>query len=136
MRDDVPHEEQIETPLLLLIYLNGGDYHAIRSKHAYSPLGDFFALFPRAREVTLRELGAQTDEPALNNRVRWARERLHKLGYLADSKQGVWKLNDAGVRAAEQELARMSEPQKERLSFPDRISPVDTSDYDWFADLE
>ncbi|SEF40628.1 winged helix-turn-helix domain-containing protein [Billgrantia desiderata] len=96
-----PAYEEVELPLLKLLFERGGDSRQMRAKDTYEPLADHFELSTNERVQTRDELfGDGRDEPVWNNRVQWARRKLNEYGYLADSQRGYWKLSEKGAEKA------------------------------------
>ena len=98
----LPEYEDIEWPLLCLIYRSGGVNHEISSSDAYGPLADHFNLSPADRAL-LRHDGR--NEALWHNMVQWARRKLNDRGYLAPSAHGVWRLSDSGIAAAKHQCS-------------------------------
>lgn len=96
-----PAYEEVELPLLKLIYEHGGSVYQMRAKETYAPLADHFGLSEFEQKQTRDELlGDGRDEPVWNNRVQWARRKLNEYGYLAKSQRGYWKLSERGAEKA------------------------------------
>ncbi|MFA5903597.1 MAG: winged helix-turn-helix domain-containing protein [Desulfobacula sp.] len=98
-----PEYKEIENPLLVYIYLNGGDSFQIKADDSYGPLADYFGLPEEDRMKTRDEVfGDGKKEKAWNNRVQWARKSLNDYGYLdGTAGRGVWKLSESGITSAE-----------------------------------
>lgn len=92
-----PEYEEIEKPLLCLIYRSGGGKHEVRASDTYRPLADHFKLTTSERAEPRKD---GKDEPLWNNMVQWARRKLNENGYLASSPRGIWRLSDTGIAAA------------------------------------
>lgn len=95
-----PEYEEIEKPLLCLIYHSGGEKHEIRASDAYRPLADHFRLSPSERAEPRKD---GREEPLWNNMVQWARRKLKDNGYLASAPHGVWRLSELGVAVAKRQ---------------------------------
>lgn len=98
-----PEYKQLEKPLLVFIFLNGGELYQVRSNEAYNPLADYFGLPEEDRNKTRDEVfGDGKGEKAWSNRVQWARKSLNDYGYLdRSSPHGIWRLSEKGKNAAE-----------------------------------
>ena len=91
-------EPIVARSLLLLIFKTGGPNYEVRPAAAYAALARELKI--SAQEKTeLIESGGRV-ESKWHNRVRWARNALHKSGFLEDSPRGVWRLSRAGVTEA------------------------------------
>ncbi|MDZ4262526.1 MAG: winged helix-turn-helix domain-containing protein [Pseudomonadota bacterium] len=96
-----PAYEEVEQPLLKLLYEQGGSNHKMMARDAYAPLARHFDLSDVELLQTRDDLlGDGRDEPVWNNRVQWARRKLNEYGYLADSQRGCWKLSSKGIEKA------------------------------------
>ena len=95
-----PKYEEIEKPLLCLIFHSGGDKHEIQANETYQPLADCFKL-SASEKTELRNDGR--DEPLWNNMVQWARRKLNDQGYLASAPRGIWRLSESGIAAAKRQ---------------------------------
>jgi hypothetical protein len=97
-----PTHDRIEKALLMYIYCHGDPSYAIRCKETYEPLAVFFNLLEPAKRLKRREDYSDNtqDSPAWDNQVQWARRGLKKVGYLAPSPRGIWRLSDLGIRQA------------------------------------
>lgn len=107
-----PSYKEIEIPLLLNIYNNGGKVSSIS---CYEPLAKLFDL---TTEEMSRVLPDGTNRPQWNNMVQWARKSLVDYGYLYNAQgagKGVWQLTELGVKKAET-LA-----SKKDISYPDDL---------------
>jgi restriction endonuclease Mrr len=131
-----PQYEKIEEPLLLLLYINGGQHYAVHARDTYEPLAEYFRLSPRARAMSRAEYfgDGKTELRAWDNMVQWARRKLKDNGYLAPSPHGVWKLSMAGVFEAERALKRLTAQQASGLRFP-KIEPADTTFFDAIREI-
>lgn len=113
-RNDLfPPYENIEKALLYLIYVNGGELH---SSETYEPLSNYFKLSNEAKEITRSNYfgGEPHNQLAWHCLVQWGRSDLKKAGYLEpNAPRGLWKLNKAGISAAE----RLSLNNRADLSF-------------------
>lgn len=103
-----PSLKQVGDALLVFIYENGGEQHAVGAAATYVPLADRVGLSPAERTVSRRELyGDNRSEPAWHSSVQYARRALLKAGLLStDAKVGVWMLSSEGVSAAERLIAQ------------------------------
>jgi len=115
-----PAYEEVELPLLKLLYEYGGPEYKMRSKDTYEPLADHFGLGVIERAQTRDELlGDGRSEPVWHNRVQWARRKLKERGYLESSKRGYWKLSEKGVQKA----AALSTGKLSHIIYPDDVPP-------------
>lgn len=96
-----PSYANLEQPLLRFIYEHGGQGFEVRPRDVYGPLADWFGLSEGEHLITRDHVsGDGNSTPVWNNRVPWARNTLRKLGLLADSANGIWKLSKRGIEAA------------------------------------
>ena len=118
-----PAYEEVELPLLKLIYEQGGSAYQIRAKDTYEPLADHFGLSDFERTQTRDELLSDgRDEPVWNNRVQWGRRKLNEYGYLAESRRGYWKLSERGAEKA----TALSTGKLFHIVYPDDVSEETT----------
>jgi 5-methylcytosine-specific restriction protein A len=96
-----PHYKEIELPLLLLIFRNGG---SISTSRCYRPLGIHFGLNEVEMTQTLDDLqGHGGNRAKWHNMVQWARNSLAKDRLLArptPGERGSWKISDRGMQKA------------------------------------
>ena len=92
------NEPTVAQTLLLHIFKNGGSNYEMRTSAAYAALAREMNLEAEEKSELL-ESGGRV-EPKWHNRVRWARNALHKGGFLDDSPRGIWKLSPAGIAEA------------------------------------
>lgn len=113
-----PAYEEVELPLLQLLYQMGGERFEMRARDTYAPLADHFGLDDRERTQTRDDLFQDgREEPVWNNRVQWARRRLNEYGYLAQSQRGFWKLSERGIgKAKDLGSGRIS-----HITYPDEV---------------
>lgn len=96
-----PHYDELELPLLKLLYEQGGELRQMRALHTYEPLANHFGLDALERTQTRADvLGDGRDEPFWNNMVQWARRKLNTRGYLAEASHGYWRLSELGSSKA------------------------------------
>ncbi len=113
-----PAYEEVELPLLKLLYEHGGPEYQMRARDTYEPLADHFGLSVIERSQTRDELlGDGRHEPVWNNRVQWARRKLSEYGYLEKSKRGYWKLSKRGAEKA----AALSTGKLFHIIYPDDV---------------
>ena len=93
-----PEYEEVECPLLCLLYSQHDNGYQMKASDTYKPLADHFHL-SESEKTELRKDGWPA--PLWNNMVQWARRKLNDSGYLEDAPRGVWKLSEAGVIAAQ-----------------------------------
>jgi 5-methylcytosine-specific restriction protein A len=108
-----PSYKEIEIPLLIYIYKNGGK---ISSASSYEPLAKIFSLTDNEM-VQLLDDG--TNRPQWKNMVQWARKSLVDYGYLHNAKisgTGVWELTEAGFQKA------ILLSNKIEVNYPDDVS--------------
>lgn len=96
-----PHYDELELPLLKLLFEQGGSQHEMHATQTYLPLAKYFNLdeneVTRSRDVVH---GDGRVDPFWNNMVQWARRRLSENGYLAESARGYWRLSETGIEKA------------------------------------
>lgn len=114
-----PAYEEVELPLLKLLFEYGGDDYQMRAIETYSPLADHFMLTQKERTQTRNDLYLDgKNEPVWNNRVQWARRKLNEYGYLADSPRGFWRLSQKGAEKAK----GISTGKLVHIIYPDEVS--------------
>ncbi len=97
-----PHYDELELPLLKLLYEHGGELHQMRALHTYEPLANYFGLNELDRIQTRAViLGDGRDEPFWNNMVQWARRKLNARGFLITGQHGFWRLSELGIKRAQ-----------------------------------
>lgn len=98
----LPSYNDVDEPLLYLLYTTGGEEHCMLSSETYGPLADFFDLTEEDRKKTRHDVfGDKRRELAWANMVQWARRRLKDAGLLdKNAGRGVWKLSIAGIEHA------------------------------------
>lgn len=97
-----PAYDELELPLLKLIYEAGGAEHKLLATATYHPLAAHFNLSEEEEHRPRSDmLNDGRDEPFWNNMVQWARRKLKERGYLTDSSRGYWQLSDLGVARAQ-----------------------------------
>lgn len=118
-----PSYDQLEMPLLKLIYENGGPNHELQAIATYKPLADHFGLSETERTRSRAEVRNDgRDEPFWNNLIQWARRRLNDKGYLAKASRGYWRLSDLGILKAKSLVTG----QINHSVYPDEIHQVTT----------
>jgi restriction endonuclease Mrr len=90
---ELPSQSDVERQLLCILLLQSDP---VEPKNLYEPLADHFGLTTLQRTADLSE----TNENAWRNRVRHARWKLVKDGFLDDSSPGHWSLTPAGQAEA------------------------------------
>lgn len=114
-----PSYDELELPLLKLIFEHGGIRHEIRATDAYEPLADYFGLTEsersQSRDTVLTD---GRTEPFWNNMVQWARRKLNERGYLAPASRGFWRLSEIGIEKAQP----LSTGHFRHLAYPDEVS--------------
>lgn len=114
-----PAYEEIELPLLKLIYENGGSKFQLDPISTYEPLAEHFNLTQKERLQTRDDLrGDGNNTPIWHNYVQWARATLVKNGYLDKSERGIWRLSKKGLEKA----TCLPNNIDGQLSSPDEIS--------------
>jgi hypothetical protein len=103
-----PEYNELEEPLLVFIFLNGGEQYQVPSNETYDPLANYFGLHEDDRIKTRDEVfGDGKNEKAWSNRVQWARKSLNDYGYLdKNAPRGIWRLSEKGKNAAGQLTSR------------------------------
>ncbi|MCS6520791.1 hypothetical protein [Burkholderia thailandensis] len=86
-----PHYDDLELPLLKLLFEHGGDHYQLRATQTYVPLASYFGL----HEVEITQsrhdvLGDRRVEPFWNNMVQWARRKLNENGYITYAPRDDW----------------------------------------------
>lgn len=117
-----PHYDELELPLLKLLFEEGGELRQLRALQTYEPLARHFSLSELERtQPRSVVLGDGRDEPFWNNMVQWARRKLNSRGYLADAPHGYWRLSELGIgRAAPLATGRFL-----HVTYPDEIHGSD-----------
>lgn len=95
-----PKQDDIDEPLLILLFQRGGKEHTLRAGETYRPLADFFTLSDAERTSPR----PKNQGPMWNSWVMMAKEQLKKHGYVVSVAQGQWRLTDAGRERARQIL--------------------------------
>lgn len=114
-----PHYDELELPLLKLLYEKGGDLRQLRALQTYEPLASHFGLSEIERTQTRAAvLGDGRDEPFWNNMVQWARRKLNARGYLAGAQHGYWRLSELGVSKA----APLATGHLLHIAYPDEVN--------------
>ncbi|WP_063890434.1 winged helix-turn-helix domain-containing protein [Burkholderia ubonensis] len=113
-----PHYDELELPLLKLLFEHGGDQHQMRATQTYEPLASYFKL----NEVEITQsrdkvLGDGRGEPFWNNMVQWARRKLNENGYLTYAPRGYWKLSELGIEKAR----ALSTGHLSHVAYPDEV---------------
>jgi 5-methylcytosine-specific restriction protein A len=113
-----PPYDQLEMPLLKLIYEQGGPNHELHATATYKPLSDHFGLSEVERtQSRAAALNDGRDEPFWNNMIQWARRKLNEKGYLAEAPRGYWRLSDLGISKAKP----LATGQINHVVYPDEI---------------
>jgi 5-methylcytosine-specific restriction protein A len=113
-----PPYDELEMPLLKLIYEIGGLNFQIHATDAYAPLAKHFDLSETERKQSRNDVNADgRDEPHWNNMIQWARRKLNEQGYLSDSPRGYWKLSEFGITKAKP----LATGNFLHISYPDEI---------------
>lgn len=114
-----PPYDQLELPLLKLIYEQGGPNHELHATATYGPLAEHFGLSSEERSQTRdAALGDGRDEPFWNNMIQWARRKLNEKGYLSTAARGYWRLSPVGVKKAQ----TLSTGTFIHIVYPDELS--------------
>jgi 5-methylcytosine-specific restriction protein A len=114
-----PAYEELELPLLKLIYERGGRVYEMKASDTYDLLADYFNLSDLERKQTRDNLlNDGRNELVWNNRVQWARRKLNEYGYLSPSQRGLWKLSQEGVAKAR----TISTGKFLHVSYPDEVA--------------
>jgi restriction endonuclease Mrr len=100
-RDKISLPTQTVVERELLFFLNG--IRPIEPVKVYGPLADKFNLNSLQRHAQM-----QDGRCAWENRVQFARRRLVDLGFLDNSRRGLWFLTSTGKEEAER---RQNEPR-------------------------
>ena len=96
-----PHHDELELPLLKLIFEHGDSQHQLQATQTYGPLANYFGLSQLEQSQTRNSvLGDGRDESYWNNMVQWARKKLNDRGYLAAAPRGYWRLSELGIKKA------------------------------------
>lgn len=118
-----PNANEIETALLLRLYLDGGSDYQMKSSDTYQPLADQFGLSVADR---VRGRTDGRSEPEWHNKIQWARNELRKANYLDESApRGIWKLSPTGIQAAQQYMKHLitrSGALQDRIPGPEAIN--------------
>ncbi len=113
-----PHYDELELPLLKLVYERGGDQRQLHATETYKPLAAQFGLSDIEQAQSRNDvLGDGRDEPFWNNMVQWARRQLNARGYLAPAPRGYWRLSELGVQRA----APLATGRLLHVSYPDEV---------------
>jgi 5-methylcytosine-specific restriction protein A len=113
-----PSYDELELPLLKLLYEQGGEKYEMKAIATYRPLAKHFTL----SEIELTQsrddvLGDGRDEPFWNNMVQWAKRKLKERGYLDPASRGIWRLSQVGVKKA----VPLSTGTLMHVSYPDEV---------------
>lgn len=122
-----PTQKEVVEPLLLTLYLLGGDDHAMSSSDTYEPLAVYFDLTEDDRKKSRHDvLGDNRSESFWANRVQWARRHLNDIGALDTSLgRGIWKLSPSGTQQAESLLNKYNKNHfltSIKEQFPEEVS--------------
>jgi len=111
----IPSEEEIEIPLLHLIYALGGE---AKPAQVFDILEDYFNLSPKERS----ELVPGGTDFKFRNRVRWARNFLCDKGLLDRSIRGIWRITEKGKKELER-LGLLNKPFSKNIKIPYQKEP-------------
>ena len=104
---NIPHQTEIEQPLLIFIYLNGGEQYSVKAISTYEPLANYFKLSDSDRSLTRNDVYKDgRTESYWHNQVQYARNRLSESNYLRKSAHGIWQLSRLGIGHARSVLQR------------------------------
>mgnify|MGYP001619552466 FL=1 len=91
-----------------LLYVLGemGAYdREIKAQDVYKPAARLLGLTEREQTITIQEKnGVGEDRPWWPNAIQWARDKLNKIGALAPSTHGYWRLSERGLKQYQQLL--------------------------------
>lgn len=101
-----PYFFAIVEPLLVFIYENGGDVHAVKAKDTYEPLADYFNLTEIERTRTYDDIYKNG-----RNAIYWRTlvQRAKNSVYIRcmmPASKGVWTLTNQGVQVAQQVILK------------------------------
>lgn len=118
-----PPYDQLEIPLLKLIYEQGGANHELHATATYQPLAEYFGLSKTERTQSREAaLGDGRNEPFWNNMIQWARRKLNEKGYLAEAARGYWRLSELGINKAKP----LATGSFTHVVYPDEVPPATT----------
>ena len=113
-----PHYDELELPLLKLIFEHGDSQHKLHATKAYGPLASYFDLSEHEQTQSRNSVLADgRDEPFWNNMVQWARRKLKERGYLSTAPRGYWQLSEVGIEKAKP----LSTGRLFHVPYPDEI---------------
>lgn len=113
-----PHYDELELPLLKLVFEHGDEQHQLHATKTYGPLAAYFGLSDLEQTQSRNSiLGDGRDEPFWNNMVQWARRKLNERGYLSPAPRGYWRLSAVGIERAKP----LSTGHLFHVSYPDEI---------------
>jgi 5-methylcytosine-specific restriction enzyme A len=113
-----PHYDELELPLLKLIFEHGDEQYQLLASKTYEPLANYFGLSELEQTQSRNAILADgRNEPFWNNMVQWARRKLNERGYLSTAPRGYWRLSAVGVEKAKP----LSTGHLRHISYPDEI---------------
>lgn len=113
-----PHYDELELPLLKLIFEQGDEQYQLHATRCYEPLANYFGISQLEQTQSRNSvLGDGREEPFWNNMVQWARRKLKERGYLAPTPRGIWQLSDLGIEKAKP----LSTGYLSHIAYPDEI---------------
>lgn len=92
----LPKQDDIDDPLLLLLFQTGGEGHSLYARQTYRPLAEFFDLTENERTAPR----PNNQGPMWNSWVMMAKEQMKKCGFVVSIDHGRWQLTDAGRERA------------------------------------